>query len=214
MAETLEEPRYVASLEEGPFALRRYEPHVVASVLVEGDRDEASNAGFRVLAGYIFGKNRGEARIAMTAPVSAEPVSSGGSTVAATGESPDAEAAGRGARIAMTAPVAIEPTGDRWKVTFMMPSRYSLQTLPRPLDERVVFEEVPGRCVAAVRFSGFTSDARVGEKSRELAGWMREHGLQPRGAATLARYDAPWTLPWHRRNEVLVEIDEERCAAP
>lgn len=114
----LETAPYTTLAREGSFELRRYEPHIVARVRVAGDIDSASSAGFRILAGYIFGGNQSRAQVAMTAPVAATPL-------------PSSE------RIAMTAPVAARPTGGDWEISFMMPSRYSIETLPVPNDPRI-----------------------------------------------------------------------------
>jgi hypothetical protein len=192
----LEKPRYTVIEDATRFELRRYEPYIVAATVVKGDFDKASNAGFRILAGYIFGGNQPATSIAMTAPVS----------VAKTPE--------QGERIAMTAPVSATSQGDSWRITFMMPSKYSLETLPEPTDARVMFEEQPARCVASVRFAGFTTRAAIEKQTAALRGWLAEQGLPSTGAASVERYNDPFTLPWNRRNEVHIPLPAEACPAP
>ncbi len=182
-----EEPKYRVLESDGAFELRRYEPQLAAEVTVGGTRDEAVNAGFRLLAGFIFGGNEPAAKIAMTAPVMQAPAT-------------------KGASIAMTAPVTQQAADAGWRVRFIMPAEYTLATLPKPKDPRIRIVPVPARTVAALRFSGFRTDAAMEEQRAELAGFMSRKGLKPTGEATFAYYDPPWTLPFLRRNEVLQDV--------
>ena len=188
MAET-EQARYAVEASSGDFEIRRYEPLVVAEVAVPGGRDEAVNAGFRILAGYIFGGNEPGQSIPMTAPVTQVQTTGSG------GES-----------IAMTAPVTQQGDGSAWTVRFGMPAGSTMTTLPRPKDRRIALKTVPERRMAAVRFSGFRTDARLAVETERLSGFLRERGLKPAGQPTFAYYDPPWTLPFLRRNEVLWEV--------
>lgn len=190
MPAPVEEPAFETVKRDGDLEIRRYAPTIVAETLVEGSLWSASNEGFRVIAGYIFGNNlsaRGEGseKVAMTAPVTTEPVAR---------------------RIAMTAPVTTEEEGARLRVQFTMPAQYTLATLPRPLDPRVTLREVPARTVAVLRFSGLAFEGTVQEKTAALLAWVKAEGLAPAGTPQLARYDPPWTLPFLRRNEVMVPI--------
>ncbi|MHB8876161.1 MAG: SOUL family heme-binding protein [Myxococcaceae bacterium] len=158
----------------------------MSKLTVEASHAEAGNEGFRRLAGYIFGKNKGARRIAMTAPV--------------------AEA--RATRIAMTAPVAEVATddADRFLIQFMMPSDFTLDTLPESLDERIHFRQVPARRVAAIRYSGTWSERRYQAHLQKLRAAMREQGLAAAAEPVWARYDPPFK-PWFlRRNEILIEV--------
>jgi len=193
-----EEPKFETLSKEGQLEIRRYAPLIVAETLVEGDMDSATNRGFRLIADYIFGNNQ---RIAMTAPLVAEP--------AATEPKPASE------KIAMTAPVSIEPqSGEvssmvgvkRWRIHFVMPSQYSLASLPKPVNPLVTLREVPAKTYATLSYSGFNTEAAVQEKTDELASWIKVKKLDPLGKPQLARYNPPWTLPWWRRNEILQEV--------
>ncbi|MFO1150460.1 MAG: heme-binding protein [Alsobacter sp.] len=183
MAET-EQPAYRVEARSGDFEVRLYAPMVVAEVSVGGTRDAAVNEGFRILAGYIFGANEPAAKIAMTAPVTQQ----------------------AGERIAMTAPVTQAGTAGGWIVRFTMPASWTLQTLPRPKDNRIRIVPVPERRMAAVRFSGLRTDARLQGEAERLEDFVRSRKLQPQGPAVYAYYDPPWTLPFLRRNEVLQEV--------
>lgn len=183
-AMAIEKPSYQVVERREAFELRDYAPYLVAETAVGGSREEAGNAGFRVLAGYIFGKNRGAKKIAMTAPVTqAEP-----------------------SKIAMTAPVAQAGQEGRWTIQFMMPSAYTLETLPEPLDPAVSFRLVPARRVAAHTYSGTWSAARYEEHLATLRAALAAAGLTAVGQPTWARYDPPF-MPWFlRTNEILVEL--------
>jgi hypothetical protein len=141
-AMAIEKPKYRVVQQLQGVEVREYPPYLVAETEVSGSREEAGNAGFRRLASYIFGNNKGEKKIAMTAPVAQQ----------------------EGAKIAMTAPVSQQERPDRgpstWTIQFMVPSEYSRDTLPEPIDPAIRFREVPGRRVAALRYSGTWSEER------------------------------------------------------
>ncbi|HZY50668.1 MAG TPA: heme-binding protein [Devosia sp.] len=182
----VEEPKYTALVSDGACELRRYAPVIVAEVRVTGEMQAATNAGFRLLAGYIFGGNDARKSVAMTAPVTL--------------------AASTGTKIAMTAPVTLAGREGDWIVQFTMPRQWSLETLPVPNDPRVRLRPVPEMLMAVLKFSGLTSPPRVARKSAELAAWAAERDLEISGTPSLARYDPPWT-PWFmRRNEVMVQV--------
>jgi hypothetical protein len=160
---------------------------VVAETFIEGDFESVGNEGFRRLFDYISGANRTQARISMTAPVVQEPASQ---------------------KIAMTAPVGQEKVGDRYRITFLMPAKDTLETLPEPTDARVRLRAEPARTVAAIRYSGLWSRSRYEEHERKLREWIQRRGLETVGEPVWARYDPPF-MPWFlRRNEILTEVRE------
>ena len=194
-----EQPQYDVVQRYESFELRRYAPYNVAETQVTGDFEEVGNEAFRILAGYIFGNNEGGAKIAMTAPVNQTPVT------------------GSGEKIAMTAPVSQSPQADApgtYTFTFMMPSGYTLETLPRPTDSRVRLRRIDGRLMAAHTYSGTWSEERFREHETALLKAVRAAGLQPVGVPVFARYNSPFTLWFLRRNEVLVEIGPEGVGPP
>ncbi len=191
-ARAIEEPAYVLVEKFEGFEVREYAKRVVAQTRVRAESREASSAGFKILAGYIFGGNRSQASIAMTAPVGQERASE---------------------KIAMTAPVGQRRDADEWIVTFTMPGTYTLETLPEPLDARVELRETPARRVAVWRFSGNPRPEIVEERKRVLVERVVAQGLVAVGEPEYARYDPPWVLPLLRRNELWVELGEP-VAAP
>ncbi len=186
-AMAVEEPAFKQVLREGNFELRDYPAVVVAEVTVTGDQKEAANAGFRLLAGYIFGGNKRRQSIAMTAPVAQQAASE---------------------KIAMTAPVAqTQASTGAWVVRFTMPSAYTLQTLPVPNDARVQLRNIEPARFAVLRFSGLAQPGDVETKSNELLAQVTSHRLRALGSVSLAQYNPPWTLWFMRRNEVMVEVE-------
>jgi hypothetical protein len=177
------EPRYTVIGQAGPAEIRTYPPRLAASVTVPGDEIDARAAGFRRLAGFIFGGNTTNENIEMTAPV-----------------------AQSSAKIAMTAPVAQTKAAGGWTVTFYMPDKYTMTTLPKPKDPGIVIHEVPGETLAVIRFSGIPGKGAVEAAQSRLTAALRGSSWHSEGAPVAYFYDPPWTLPWARRNEVAVPV--------
>jgi len=181
----IETPEYQVERTLEAFEIREYRSRLVAEVEVEGSAKQASNNGFRILAGFIFGGNTSRQAVDMTAPV-------------------DLRAS---EKIAMTAPVDRRREGERWKVTFTMPSKYTAETLPVPSDDRIVVVEVPAKRYAAVRFSGAPSERALKSRIAEFRDAVTAEGIETTGGAVIySRYDPPWTLPFMRRNELMLEL--------
>lgn len=110
-------------------------------------------------------------------------------------------------KVAMTAPVGQQRVQESWAVSFMMPTSYTLETLPEPEDPKVTLRQVPARRMAAVRYSGFWSEKNYLRYKMELESWIQERGLTILGDPVWARYNPPFT-PWFlRRNEILIPVD-------
>ena len=186
VAMATEEPSYTSVLQEVAFEIREYPSLIAAEVTVAGDRSEAVSAGFRLLAGYIFGGNTRKQSIAMTAPVIQN-------------ESPNE-------KIAMTAPVMQSPDSAGWIIRFIMPASYTLETLPTPNDPKVRLVALPPKRLAVVRFSGLVDDNDVEQQTAALRAFVSRQNLTAVGTPSLARYDPPWTLWFLRRNEVMLEV--------
>ena len=179
----VEQPDYKAEASEGPIQVRSYGPMIAAEATVEGERKAAIREGFRLIAAYIFGKNTPRAKIAMTAPVEQ-----------------------RKQTIAMTAPVTQQAGNGSWTVRFIMPKSWTMDTLPAPADPRVRLEPLPARRFAVITFSGLAGDAAIKAKTEELRQYAASHKLTTVGEPVLAFYNPPWTLPFFRRNEVMLEL--------
>lgn len=181
----VEEPAYAVVTRQGALEIRDYQPTIAAEVSVTGDQRDAASKGFRLLAGYIFGANRGHQNIAMTAPVAQSP---------------------SGQTIAMTAPVTQTLSNTGWVVRFTMPAQYTLATLPVPDDPRVMLRPVPATRLAVIRFSGLVGAASVADETAQLMAFVRAQHLPVAGPVALAQYNPPWTLWFLRRNELMVAV--------
>ena len=181
-----EEPSYTSTFQEAPFEIREYPALIAAEVTVAGGRSDAVSAGFRLLAGYIFGGNTRKQSIAMTAPVIQN-------------EAPNE-------KIAMTAPVMQSSDPEGWIIRFIMPASYTLETLPTPNDPKVRLVVLPPKRLAVVRFSGLVDDNDVEQQTTLLRAFVAQQKLVAVGTPSLARYDPPWTLWFLRRNEIMLEV--------
>ncbi|NBU25140.1 MAG: heme-binding protein [Gammaproteobacteria bacterium] len=191
----IEQPAYTVVRQDGPFELRRYAPYLLAETEVESGFMQAGNVAFGRLFRYISGDNTARAEIAMTAPV---------------------EQAPRGEKIAMTAPVEQAREGGVYRVAFVVPRKYTRETVPQPTDPRVRIREVPARSIAAWRYSGRWTEENFREHERGLRAKLAALGLKPEPGdnAIIARYDAPF-MPWFmRRNEVLIPVRETSAEPP
>ncbi|MBK7592055.1 MAG: heme-binding protein [Betaproteobacteria bacterium] len=186
IATATEEPPYTVIQQHEGIEVRSYAPYLVAEVVVPGPADAAGNQGFRILAAYIFGKNRGERRIEMTAPVTQTP---------------------EPRTIAMTAPVTQVATETGYVIQFKMPAEFTLDTLPEPLDPQVRLKEVPGGRFAVIRYSGSWSEGNYSEHLARLRQGVEAAGIRTRGDPIYSRYDAPF-VPWFmRRNEIWLQVE-------
>jgi len=188
-----EELKYDVISTSGDIEVRQYQPYISAVASMKGAYNEVQGDLFRLLAGYIFGKNTTDTSIAMTAPVQLNP-----------------ETQDTSERIAMTAPVVMKPEGEGlWKMTFSMPSKYTLQSLPKPLDPEVTLVEVPAKKFAVIRFSGSFDDLeKRRSKAEQLSTWLAtQPQYKKQSEPVFAGYDPPFTLPFLRRNEVMIEIN-------
>ncbi len=163
----IEEPVYQVekAWEAEQIEIRAYAPRIMA---VTG-MNEDSDSGFRVLAGYIFGGNAEEQKIAMTSPVQQTMV------------------------------------GEK-EMAFMMPAEYALKDLPQPEDQRVSFREAPAYTAAVIQFSGWASAEKADENWQQLQRFLIAEGIDITGEPTLNQYNPPWTLPFMRRNEIIVPV--------
>ncbi len=186
-AMALEEPEYTVVEANDVYEIRRYEPYIVAEVDIDAASERsAGNSAFRILAGYIFGDNTEQAKMAMTAPV---------------------ESTKRGVRMNMTAPVEATAAEGIYTYAFVMERKYTLETLPVPIDERIRIREKPARFVAALRYSGSWSEKKYQKIRAELDAALAADGVSKVSDFTLARYNSPFAPPFMRRNEILVDVD-------
>jgi hypothetical protein len=105
-------------------------------------------------------------------------------------------------KIGMTAPVVTYND----KMSFVMPKRYDLESLPKPLNDQIEIDQVQKAKVAVIRFSGFTSPKKIDDEAEKLLTVLKSNGIEIEGEPFLMRYNSPWTLPFLRRNEVAIKV--------
>ncbi|MEI6710889.1 MAG: heme-binding protein [bacterium] len=183
----IEKPAYTLVEKREGYEIRDYAPYMVAEVEVTGSRQQGLNAGFRMLADYIFGNNTAKTGIAMTAPVS---------------ESASAP-------IAMTAPVMEQGSNDgKRKVTFSMPSKYTMDSIPKPNNPLVTLREIPAQRVAVKVFGWYAGDSHIQSMESALLSALKKDGFVTTQLPSYAGYNPPFSAPWMRRNEVMVVIEK------
>jgi len=186
VSQAIEEPTYeVVRQIDDQVELRRYAAYVVAEVVLDATASDAGNRAFPILAGYIFGKNKAQQKLEMTAPVTQS---------------------AEGVKLAMTAPVTQNPVAGGMRVQFVLPKDVTLATAPEPLDPRVRLRVEPPALRAAIRYSGTWSQANYDEHLGKLQAALASAGIATEGEPVLARYNGPMT-PWFmRRNEIWLAL--------
>ena len=184
----VEQPDYKLVTSEENIEIRDYPPMILAEVEVSGERKQAIREGFKILADYIFGNNTSNKKMEMTAPVTNQ----------------------LSEKMAMTAPVMQEQRMDKWKIRFVMPKKYSFETLPKPNSKDVILVPLPARRFAVIRFSGLANDENIKQHTQELEAYILAQTLKPIGGPLLAFYNPPWTIPFLRHNEVMIQIGVDR----
>ncbi len=195
---TVEEPAYSVATQEEDKSVRRYPPRVLAVTTAQGDYETASDVAFRRLFDYISGENAPGRQVAMTAPVVQTPE----------------EKSADGVSISMTAPVVQEALDDGaggggWRMAFILPAQYTMETAPQPTSSEVRLEQAPAETLGVLRFSGVVTPEKASLKAQELRRWLEERGYAPVGSPRIARYDPPFTIAFLRRNEVLLLVGDQ-----
>jgi len=183
---TADQPSYQVLNEVGNIQIRHYPTLLVAETEIAADYKNASNQGFKRLAGYIFGNNQKQQSLAMTAPVIQEQ---------------------QAETLAMTAPVIQQKAEDRWLMAFVLPKGYTVATAPIPNDKAVVIKELSAKKVAVIQYTGSLCESGIAKNADILSNWLNQQGYKPLSPARSAAYDPPWTLPFLRHNEVQVDIE-------
>jgi len=170
------------------FELRRYPECIVASIEVTSSFERAGNSGFSALVSYITGNNQSRSKMAMTAPVIQE----------------------KGVGLVQEYPVLEQQAGDNHIISFVMPEGWTMDTLPDPVDQRVVLREVPVELVAVDQFTGRWSKSSYQARLETLERRIKRAGFEIVGVARFARFDPPWT-PWFmRRNEIQIPVQSSK----
>ena len=218
----VEEPKYRVLSQTKYIEVRQYDPMIIAQVRITGERNEAANAGFRILADFIFGNNQKAAsstgsqtyeEIPMTAPVvqqeseripmTAPVVQQESEKIPMTAPVVQQESE----KVPMTAPVVQQSQGKNWIVHFVMPQNHTLETLPKPKDQRIRIIQKPSQKYVVIRFSGLSSVGNLAEHEATLRSYIIKEQLVTTSKPIYAFYNPPWTLPFLRRNEIMFRIE-------
>ena len=186
----IEEPRYKVVSTTNEYEIREYESYIIAETTIKNARDsnDAANKGFPIIANYIFGNNTKADKIAMTTPVNTEQ--------------------GVSEKIAMTAPVNTqqENSDGVYRISFIMPSKYTLETLPQPNDKRVVINEIPVHTMAVKSYSWSNSEKKVEKLKKEFIEKLSNESITIVGTPLVSRYNPPFTIPFMLRNEIQIKV--------
>ena len=181
-----EEAKYSVLYDENNIQIRQYQELLIAKTQTNGNYNESSSSAFKLLAGYIFGENQSQEKIEMTTPVLQKK---------------------QNEKIAMTVPVYQQENSTAWTMTFVLPSKYTIDTIPMPLNKNIEIKLLPAKKVATIKYSGFISSDKIKTKSIELQTWLDKNGYESISEPVSAGYDPPWTIPFLRRNEIHIEIE-------
>ena len=185
-----EEAAYAVVDKQDQIEIREYDELVVVETFVNTDYEEAGTVAFKKLFAYISGENISKTKIAMTTPVMSK--------------EGDASA---GDKIPMTSPVLGQRQAQGWRYSFVLPAGYTLENAPLPTNPDVKLAVIPGKKVAVIRYSGSWKEQTMRDKSEKLVEWIQANGLERLSIPRSARYDPPWTLPFLRRNEIMIDVN-------
>lgn len=186
VVKNIEEPKYVVLEKKKGYELRKYSSYITAQTEISSNYTEANTQGFRLIADYIFGNNTTKISIAMTAPVLQN----------------------KSEKISMTTPVlnTLKDTNKRI-ISFVLPSKYTMETLPTPNNQKVTLIEVPSRIVAVVRFNWYATENKSAAMQSLLEKQVIADGFTILGPAQVAQYNPPFSMPLMRRNEIIIPVE-------
>jgi hypothetical protein len=111
--------------------------------------------------------------------------------------------------IKMTAPVITTQTGNGlYEVSFVMPSKYTIESIPVPMNKAVIVHQVASHQAAAILFSGYSAEHTITSQTKLLIKWLEKNSLIQKGDALVARYDPPWKPGFMRLNEIIMYVDK------
>ncbi|MRR54001.1 MAG: heme-binding protein [Deltaproteobacteria bacterium] len=185
---SIDMPSYTVIERKPDYEIRQYESFIVAETNRQGPPSESMASGFNELFKYISGENVSQSKIKMTAPVIRY-------------------SEGKGQKIPMTAPVLKQGLEGAGTIAFVMPPGSRLEELPQPKSPSVILRVVPAHKVAVITFSGYATDDTIKEKTANLVQALQRDAIPVISVPRVALYNPPWTPPFLRRNEVMIEVD-------
>ena len=174
-----ERPIYNVVVKEDGLEIRDYAPAIVVETQVLASRRDAAGEAFRGLFKYISGNNTSGLEIPMTAPVAQTPA----------GKGPDG-------------------VSSKWAIRFFLPSNYSVENIPQPLQQGINIVTLEAQRFASVSFKGTQNDKKVAKYTTQLREFISQKGYEVSGEPVYAFYDPPF-VPWFLRdNEILLPIQK------
>ena len=199
----IEEPEFEVIHKFEDIEFRRYAPFIIAQTIIDtNNRSEASNTGFRRLFNYITGANTRQEKIEMTAPVIQS------DSLYSDAAKSNTRKSNKGEKLEMTAPVQQSATKDGWKVAFVLPLHFTMDSAPVPANPDVGLLQIDARTMAVLSFSGRWTEKNIRKHQVALMNKLESADAEILGEPEFAAYNAPFALPFMRRNEVMVEIKE------
>jgi len=178
-------PTYTVIATQPGYEIRQYAAYIIAET---PQSTVSGSSGFKELFQYISGNNTAQTKLSMTSPVLKSEE-------------------GTGLKLSMTAPVLKQNGEGSGSIAFVMPPVYRLAELPLPKNPKISLREIPSHRAAAVTFSGYASAEIIKEKTAGLLRALMQDGVHVSSIPTTALYNPPWTPPFMRRNEIMVEIE-------
>jgi len=199
----VKEPAYKVVAKKDGYELRKIQPYLTAHVDLVGSYEQTINEGFKILFAYISGNNHTRACMALKKPLLQEACQKGVSLPMMAPVTVDERT-----KISMTAPLTSENIQERYRISFVLPQGYTLETVPQPRDQRIILEAEPAKIIAVYPFTWYPTAQRVEEQKAVFAQMIKRDGLCVRSGISLARYNPPFVVPFFMRNELIVEIIE------
>ena len=171
--EDLYEPPFKLIERSNNIQIREYQNILIAITKKQSPYNAATSSGFRTLANYIFGANKEQVKMPMTAPV-----------------------------------FTTIPGSESIGISFVMPSKYSKNDLPKPISNDIEFKNLELGLTAVIQFGMWATPERIVKMKIKLDKYLDANNLEPSSHYLVAQYNSPWTLPPFRRNEILVSINK------
>jgi hypothetical protein len=112
-------------------------------------------------------------------------------------------------KIAMTAPVLVQHKGEESGMSFVVPREVAAAKVPAPKAAEVSVDTMPAARLAVFTYSGLRTEKNEANGLGKLRDWMEKKNLKAEGEPVFAYYDPPWTLPFMRRNEVMLRVAQD-----
>jgi hypothetical protein len=108
--------------------------------------------------------------------------------------------------IAMTAPVRMEMSEKGSAMSFVMPEKYDMATLPKPKDATVEIKQSEDVYAAVIAFGGYANDEKINDHNNKLVALLQKKNIKIIGGFNFLGYNAPYDFIG-RKNEISIPIE-------